>query len=524
MKKRFLKGIGLILVTAMAMSVLSGCGSKDAETAKEGNNKIEVWMPLTAAVSTLCKNQGETPLAKELSKATGLEVEYIHPSGASLSEQFNIIIASDDMPDIMQYYWNTYPGGASKAIKDGVIIDLNTVKDKIPNYMKYLSENKEVRALTSTVNGELPVFAFVRGDDSLLVSQGIAMRKDWLEDLGLESPQTIEEFENVLRQFKEKKGAKAPLFANLATFTNGFFTGAFNTKFDYYNDNGTIKYGPMEPQFKEFVTLMNKWCKEGLLNPESFTLDSAKQDSNLLNGTTGAMVMSIGGGIGKYLTAAPDDKFDLVGVLNPVLKKGALNEFGACESPVPNIAQTYTAITANADNLEGALKFLDFGYSDEGHMIYNFGIEGESYNMEDGYPKYVENITNNPDGYAMNVMLGQYTCSYSGGPFVQDKRYMEQYGGRPQQRAAWDTWETTNAKAHNLPSLTMYFVGEEQTDYAMINNSISTYAQEMVTKFILGTEPLSNYDKMVEELKTRGIEKAIKINQNAYDRYLKMIK
>ena len=70
MKKRFLKGIGLILVTAMAMSVLSGCGSKDAETAKEGNNKIEVWMPLTAAVSTLCKNQGETPLAKESISAT----------------------------------------------------------------------------------------------------------------------------------------------------------------------------------------------------------------------------------------------------------------------------------------------------------------------------------------------------------------------------------------------------------------------------------------------------------------------
>ena len=524
MKKRFLRGIGLVLITALAMSVVSGCGNKEAETSGEGKNKIEVWMPLTAAVSTLYSSQGETPLAKALSEATGTEVEYIHPAGASLGEQFNIIIASDDMPDVMQYYWNTYPGGASKAIEDGVIIDLNTVKDKIPNYAKYLSENKEIRALTSTVKGELPFFAFVRGDESLLVSQGIAMRKDWLDDLGLEAPETIEEFENVLRQFKEKKGAKAPLFANLSTFTNGFFTGAFNTKFSYYNDNGKIKYGPLEPEFKEFVALMNKWCKEGLLDPESFTLDAAKQDSNLLNGTTGAMVMSIGGGIGKYLTAAPDDKFDLVGVLNPVLKKGTMNEFGACESAVPNISQAYTAITAGSDNIEGALKFLDFGYSDEGHMIYNFGIEGESYNMVDGYPKYAEEITNNSEGYAMNVMLGKYTCSYSGGPFVQDKRYMEQYGGRPQQRAAWDTWETTNAKKHNLPSLTMYFEGDEQTDYAMINNAVTTYAQEMVTKFILGTEPLSNYDKMVKELKARGVEKAIKINQNAYNRYLEMIK
>lgn len=514
------KVICLMMSAALAFGTLCGCGTKE-ETSGE---KIKIWMPLTSAVSTLSKNQGDTPLAKAISKATGVEAEFIHPSNASLAEQFNIMIASDDIPDIVQYSWNNYPGGTGKAVSDGVILDLNTVKDKTPNYTKYLNEHKEVRALSETVNGELPFFSFVRGDESLLVSQGIAMRKDWLDDLGLEAPETIEEFENALRRFKNEKGAAAPLFADLAAFKQGFFVGAFDTKYGYYNDNGTIKYGPLEPQFKDFVILMNKWCKEGLLNPESFTLDAAKRDSNLLNGTTGAMVMSIGGGIGKYLTAAPDDKYDLIGVQNPVLQKGKINEFGACESVVPNITQAYTAVSAETDKLDSVLKYLDFGYSDEGHMLYNFGIEGESYNLVDGYPKYVDKITNNPDGYAMNVMLGQYTCSYSGGPFVQDKRYMEQYGGRPQQQAAWKTWEKTNAKNHNLPPLSMYFVGDEQQEYAMLSNSINTYIDEKITKFILGTEPISNYDDMIKEIKNRGIDRAIEISQNAYNRYLSKLK
>ncbi len=514
-RKTVMRGIAVLLIAA-AVSGMTGCGDKGENS---GSGKLKFWMALTAATSTISANQGDTPLAKELEKKTGIEVEYIHPSNAALQEQFNIMMASDDMPDIIQYNWTTYPGGIGKAVKDGIIVDLNKKKDQLPNYISYLDSNKEVKNMVETVDGELPIFAFVRGDESLLVSQGIAMRKDWLDELGLEKPETIDEFENALRAFKEKKGASAPLFVNMQAFSNGFFTAAYNTKYGYYRDGDKIKYGVMDPGFKDFVTLMNKWCKEGLIKSDCFSIDAATQDANLLNGSTGAMMMSIGGGIGKYLSAAPDDKFDLVGVKNPVLKKGDIPEFGARESAVPPITQTYTAITESSKQLDKALKFLDYGYSDEGHMLYNFGIEGESYNMVDGYPTYTEDIVNNKDGYAMNVMLGQYTCSYSGGPFVQDKRYMEQYGGRPQQRDAWTTWEISNMKNHAMPTLSTFMTMEEQSEFALLNSSISSYASEMISKFIIGTEPISNYENMISELKTRGIERAVEINQNAYDRY-----
>ncbi len=67
----------------------------------------------------------------------------------------------------------------------------------------------------------------------------------------------------------------------------------------------------------------------------------------------------------------------------------------------------------------------------------------------------------------------------------------------------------------------MYIGESEQAESAQIDNDIKTYADEMVTKMIIGTESIDNYDNVVEELKRRGIERAIEIRQSAYDEYLK---
>ena len=70
---------------------------------------------------------------------------------------------------------------------------------------------------------------------------------------------------------------------------------------------------------------------------------------------------------------------------------------------------------------------FDFGYTDEGHMLNNFGIEGVSYTMENGEPVYTDEIMKNPEGLTMGQAMGKYMRSSYGGPFVQDERYLEQY-------------------------------------------------------------------------------------------------
>ena len=118
----------------------------------------------------------------------------------------------------------------------------------------------------------------------------------------------------------------------------------------------------------------------------------------------------------------------------------------------------------------------------------------------------------------MTVALSNYARSYDAGPFVQDKRYMEQYANLPQQQRAWKTWSNTDAPEYTLPNL--YVKDEEMNEYAQKKTDIDTYAGEMIMRFIIGAEPMENYDNMIAELHNRGIDRVIEICQSAYERYL----
>ena len=61
---------------------------------------------------------------------------------------------------------------------------------------------------------------------------------------------------------------------------------------------------------------------------------------------------------------------------------------------------------------------------------------------------------------------------------------------------------------------------EESDEVANLGSDISSYVEEMVGKFIIGTEPLSNFDQFIETLKSMGIEEVIQIRQQAYDRQM----
>ena len=216
------------------------------------------------------------------------------------------------------------------------------------------------------------------------------------------------------------------------------------------------------------------------------------------------------------MSSAPDDRFQLAGAPYPTKNKGEVPEFGYWQTPVG--ANNAAAVSYDSNHKEEAVKLLDYGYSEEGRMLFNFGIEGESYELTDGYPTYTDTITNNPEGLAMTVALSQYTLAYDSGPFVQDKRYMEQYANLPEQQAAWNTWMQTNMKEHVLPYL--YVKEEEVSELANLNNAIDTYADEMIMKFIMGEEPLENYSAVIEQLKARGIDRVLEMRQAAYERYL----
>ena len=512
-----IKLIALTAAISCAVAGFAGCGGKTDEPAGEVSNKVTYWCNLSGNASQITTDLGQTPFGKALMEKTGVEIEFQHPAAGQAGEKFNILIASGKLPDIIEYSWvKSYPGGPDKALADGLIQELDLATDA-PNLNAYIQEHPEMEKFIKTEDGKFYGFPFIRGDDYLLTSAGPIVRKDWLDELGLEVPETIDEWTTVLRAFKEQKGAKAPLTVNIGNLTTwGPFIGAYDTYAGLYVRDGKVTYGPMDDAFKDALTQLNAWFEEGLLDQDFATLDGATVQSNMLNGVSGAAYGSCGSGIGKWMAAAPNETFDLAGAKYPVLKKGDQPQFGNYEYPVTG-AKT-AVITVDAANKDLCAKLLDFAYSEEGKMLYNFGIEGESYNMVDGYPTYTEEITNNPDGLSMAVSLARYALSQDTGAFVQDRRYMEQYAQLPQQKAALENWMDTNMKAHLMPNVSLTI--EQQNELSTVVENISTYNSEMIAKFIMGVEPIENFDAYRAQLVERGLDKYLEYQQQAFDRFM----
>lgn len=532
MKRSKIKLLAAIAAVSILGSVLSGCATKKTSntgtsgttgTAATGdvayplksNATLKYWLQLNGNVSDTSKSLNDTEFAKNLQEKTGVKIEFLHPASGQEKEQFNLLIASGELPDIVEWVWPSFPGGPEKAIKDGSILKLNDIIDKFaPNLKKYLNANKDIEKMMKTDSGSIYSFPFVRGDDLLLVFYGPILRNDWLKELSLEIPTTVEEWEKVLRAFKEKKGADAPFTIN--GIPGDFICGAFGVNTGYFMSNGKVKYGPLEPGYKAYIEKMNQWYKEGLIDKNFATIDGKGVQANMLNGKSGATLGYTGASLGTWMKAMEGKPFELAAAPFPTKNKGETPIFAQKDWRVPG---TGAAISAKSKNVELAARFLDYGYSKEGELLYNFGKEGVSYKMDGAYPRYTEEVTKNPNKLSIGQAVSKYARSTYSGPFVQRKEYIEQYLVLPQQQAAIKTWSKNDAYKTMVPPITP--TPEESAKLSKIDSDISTYVDEMRIKFIMGSEPLSNFDKFVDQVKKLNVEEAIKIREAAVERYNK---
>jgi len=535
------KSIAISLATLMAMSAFAGCSKSSSKEQPKASDsvtqssstsvyplqkasKLKYWIPVNANWNSYAQNYGDTEIAKELTKKTGISVEYVHPPLGQDKDVFNIMIASGDLPDIIAYKWTEFPGGPSAAIDNKVIIKLNDAINKwSPNLKSYLEKDRpQYNKEAKMDDGSYYFYPLLRDGQELLFTSGPVFRKDWLDELGLSVPETTDEWYTALKAFKEKKNATAPLTA--VSDSNGFqclqlLEGCFGTFRGFYiNKDGKMASGYNTPEFKKMLEYCNKLYTEGLLDKNFNNTDKKAQDSNILNGKSGATYGAGGSNMGAWIPAgqSKDPKFDLAAAKFPVQKKGDKPQFLNYTSGVDKNNQA--AISAQCKDIETAARFLDYGFSKEGHLLMNFGIEGTSYKMENGVPTYTDLITKNPNKLSFAQALANYTNVASGGTaLAQDVGYIKQYYSLDQQKNALKVWGDNTKTV--MPLITP--TSEESSESAKIMNEVNTYVLEMQVKFIIGSEPLSNYDKYVDNLKKIGLERAIALQQQALDRYNK---
>lgn len=538
MKNR--KWIALGLVAIMVAAALAGCGGGEQQVATgiigevttPDTYPIETDVVLTYNVrmdSVLAgevTSLNETPFAKELEARTGIKVEYQHPTVGQEHESFNLMIASGEYPDIFETNWYNNAGGPASAFNDGVIIPLNDVIDKVSPNMKALLEKDPTLKKDISVNGDIYCYPSYREGNSGATYYGVMARKDILDEIGIDVPETIDEWEAVLTAMKDK--VEYPLYIRLEptylSSSSNVLVGAYGVSGGFYVDDGVVKYGPYEPEFKAWVEKMVDWYKKGLINTDFAKPDSNAVSSNFVNGKIGMTIASNGSEFGTWLPILKEnvDGAELVPVPYPVLKKGDIAGFGQKSKSTNGYGGS---ISTQCKNVELAARFLDYGYSPEGQLLFGLGIEGETYEVVDGTPKYLPKVTDaqNLFGKSMAQILCLYARNTAAAPYLgaeaNRKIHSASWYAEPAQYQATLVWGQTTAEEHALPNLAMS--DEDSNRLSALAGDIYTYTDEHVVNMINGVDSLDTYDAFVAGMEQMNVKEALEIYQRAYDNYMK---
>ncbi len=554
--RRFL---AILLSLVMVLALITGCGQNNntpatsgtdtaqtataestADATAEKDEKLtELTLPLTKDDITLTlwaglsdraaasiKNYGEMLAFQELQKRTGVTINFIHPAVGQEKEQFSLLLASGDLPDIIHYNWGSrYPGGPQKAIDDGAILKLNDLIEKnSPNFSAIMAENVDVAKNAVTDDGTLYMYPLLRIDAGSRVSGGLQIRKDWLDKVNLPIPTTIDEWYTVLTAFKNTdlngngKADEIPFISTPIANINGLqrLIGSWGIGYTFYNDNGTVKYGPAQPEYKDFLQTMQKWYAEGLIDPDFLTTDRNSHDAKVTSGIAGSFYGLLNSYMGTYtkVMAESDPNFKLVQAPYPKAPDGKMYNFKNDEnSPVADEGMVIT--TANK-HPELSAQLLDYFYSEDGRILLNLGVEGETYTVENGKYKYTEIITKNPDGLSLDRAAAKYMPVGTAARLYQDLRYWEQMMTYDNQKEAMGILAEASIEK-TLPPITP--TSEESIELASIQNELTTYVDEMFAKFILGQDDISKFDDYIKTLESLNLARALEIQQEALKRY-----
>lgn len=456
----------------------------------------------------------DLPAIQHLQEITGVTIEYTELDFWTAQEKMNVAIASGDYPGIISDL--SYTSGAIGALEDEIIVDLtDKLPEFSPNYQYLIDSNPDIAPI---FRNDGLVLCYQSPYENFVQNQGLVIRKDWLEEQKLKLPTTYDQMFEVLKTFRDAYDTPTSIYFNNTCVINGlgvgydvasFSAGGSATSLPYYAVDGTVRCSLIEDGYRDYLTEMNKWYNEGLFNKDFASIEYDPMGGELAElqakGTVGVWCTS-GEGIGNITQPVSC-------VPNLTLEEGGIDHLTST-SLVTDSTNTY--ITACCDDVETAMRFLDYMYSEDGILFYNYGFEGEDFTLdENNTPKFTDAVINNEYGVDVPNMLRirrPYTlCSslmilYSTAEFNTDLK-----------NEAWEVWSSNMDGAYYIPSnVSMNTEETETSSYYMAD--IVTYASQMIPQFISGDADLSEWDTFVEKLKEMNIEKCIAAEQSAYDR------
>lgn len=519
---------GPVAVLVLLCAVFTACGSEEefdlAPLKVAEDLTLSYWMPLPSGVSFRF-DMNTHYVYQELEEVTGVRIEFSHPLANQAGRQLELLLESDDTPDIMEWNWlAAYPGGPQGAIDDGMIQPLSDlVIQHAPNLFKILSEDEMVLRSVTTPGGELYAFPHLNSDRQTRSSVGLVIRRDWLDRIALPVPETIDEWRNMMLTMRDTdfetpgRGSEYPFFFPVFS---GFdedrptyffleeanpFAGAWGVSHGLYRDtDGRVLFGPIQPGYRDMLVELNGWFEEGLIHPMLAEPESGRSFFEVV--AKGGATMGSNGFLSflrpiEYVPAPP-----------PSLD-GATEPLGAELAPVydPNRA---AAISPASPHASEAVRWLDVAYGEWGKRLFNFGVADETYTLEDGSPMLLDQVAeswarafgNNPGSADDSVRV---TRALMGGPFEQAGALVFQLKSAvlelPEGGDPWERYGRPEADA-----VLRYDPGRFE-EFNRIMEPVVRHARENFAAFVTGQRRIEEFERFVDEIRELGVNEAISL-------------
>lgn len=500
----------------------------ETSAAEPASDRPEVSYPLTEEETTLTYWQAWPPFLSEISEpsdaamfdklaeATGVRLEITAVSTETASDDFMLRCASGDLTDMVQNAATQYTGGGAKAIEDDVIMDLLPLIDEYTvNYYNIIYSDPNIYKNLVNDEGQVPALIGMY-TDYYYTDQGFWIRQDILDKTDLDIPKTVPELDAVLDAFKN-----LGLTDSLVVLSEGkcdlleVAYGASDRLVD-----GKIQPGALTDNYRDYLKKLHEYYQKGYISVDFVTYnesDTKPPQDVVFNDMAGIFKEDVAA-IAGYLNSTNTPGFDLQPMGQIRLNEGDRLDTGFIGVKA---ADKYSlSISTQCSDPKLAIQYMDYLFSEEGHMLANYGIEGETYTMENGEPKFTDLILNNPQGFDWQLCQSLYINP--GFPCLTDLSVQEMTY-TDAQKAAVPTWvEAYDSSDETMPNERwLSYTTEESQHKADLQSDIETYQTEMRLKFITGQLDIdAEWENYCAALEGMGIHTMEQINQAAVDRYL----
>lgn len=532
------KLLALVMAGAMMMTALAGCGSSESNgegavgntaQAEASDNFNETGYPIVNEQVTLkvmiairdndsLINPDEMPAVQRLEELTNINIEWETIKGSDWKTKTNLMFSSNEFPDIIiAVNGDGYIDDEEYGVTQGLVIPLD---DYIEKYMPIY--NERIAAETSDPTVSLVASDGQKYSVGYLVGQNINtsahsfINQEWLEAVGMEAPETVEELTEVLRAFKAEVPDGVPLQMGLDTGYYGFRymlpmfgIPADTDKWIYIDDNKQVQFAPDQEGFRQCLEWLHQMYEEGLTDPEILSQDYNTVETKLKEGNVGFFHAW------RLIAMGFDDGVAANSVcIQPPSAEGT----NSLMHRYLELARPCAFVTCTNEHIPETMRLLDAMLDTEMQFSLYYGEKdatdgtGWTYNAENG-----KIDTLNTGAVEVKNYLDCNTMFFAPGEYISSTFNM------PAQRIEKTTYCKDYEAAGHIQKYSNDFLdmapltAEQLSDASLTETDINTTVWEGVSDFVKDGVTDDGWNKFVSKFDTMGVDEYVQMYQTAID-------